>query len=197
MAISVNPMTCVITVPQADLTHVSGTMYELDLDDFRMWLKDWEDDQSGGITHLKTHNHNTEVTLSGTTYARIIEVLDPYTVEFEDGQYTINCVGANHNLADVKVPNQVSLIVNNSAGYVLVETGASGLTSSESDQLTSLYKGLKNKKAIVKSGSVWQVIIYDDDDTTPIFQKDLKDVNGNDIDDLVAGVLASEARSTI
>jgi hypothetical protein len=39
-------------------------------------------------------------------------------VEFEDGQYTVNCVGANHNISDVKVANQVSLIVNNAAGLI-------------------------------------------------------------------------------
>jgi len=118
MAISVDPMTFVITVPQADLTHISGIQYELNINDFRMWLKAWEDDQSYGITMLKTHNHNTEVTLSGLTYARIVEVLDPYTVEFEDGQYTVNCTGANHNLGDVRVANQVALVINNAAGLI-------------------------------------------------------------------------------
>jgi hypothetical protein len=119
MAISIDPMTHVISVPKADLTLVQSSpeIRTLDLNAFRLWLKAWEDDEEG-IPQLKTHNHNTEVTLSGLVYARIVEVLAPYTVEFEDGQYTINCTGANHNLADVRVSNQVSLIVNNAAGLI-------------------------------------------------------------------------------
>jgi len=119
MALSVNPLTHVIYVPKADLTLIQANpeVRELNLNAFRLELKDWEDGEEG-IPQLKTHDHNTEVTLSGLTYARIIEILSPYTVEFEDGQYTINCVGANHNLADVKISNQVSLIVNNAAGLI-------------------------------------------------------------------------------
>ena len=66
-----------------------------------------------------THTHNTEVELGGLTYARIVEIINGYTVEFEDGQYTVNCVGANHNVADVKIPNQVSIVVNNAAGLII------------------------------------------------------------------------------
>ena len=120
MAISIDPITYVIHVPKADLglIQVSPEVRELDLDTFRLALKDLEDDPNYGIFLLKTHNHNTEINLSGITYARLIEILDPYTVEFEDGQYTVSCTGANHNLADVRVANQVSLIINNSAGLV-------------------------------------------------------------------------------
>jgi hypothetical protein len=119
MALSVNPQTFVIFVPKADLTLVQSSpeLRELNLNAFRLELKDWEDGYTG-IVFLKTHDHNTEVALAGLTYARTVEVLPPYTVEFEDGQYTVNCVGANHNLSDVKVANQVSLIVNNAAGLI-------------------------------------------------------------------------------
>lgn len=120
MAISINPLTYVIYVPRADLTllQASPEVRELNVNQFRLWLKDLEDDPDYGIYLYKTHNHNTEVELAGLTYARIIEILPPYTVEFEDGQYTVNCVGANHNISDVKVANQVSLIVNNAAGLI-------------------------------------------------------------------------------
>ena len=118
--ISVNPLTHVILVPKADLKELQSSpteVRELDLNKFRMWLKDWEDSEEG-IYQLKTHDHNTEVSLAGLVYARTIEVLDPYTVELEDGQYTVNCTGANHNLSDKKVANQVSLVVNNAAGLI-------------------------------------------------------------------------------
>ena len=119
MAISVDQTTYVISVPKSDLTLIQASpeVRELSLNWLRLALRDWEDDEDS-IYMPKTHNHNTEVTLAGLTYARIIEILSPYTVEFEDGQYTVNCVGANHNLSDVKVANQVSLIVNNAAGLI-------------------------------------------------------------------------------
>lgn len=123
--ISIDPSTYVITVPQADLTHISGALYELDVDWFRLQLKDWEDSEIG-MSMPDTHRHNTSVALSGVTYARIVEVLAPYTVTFEylGTPYTVRCVGANHNLADVKNVNPVSLIVGNSAGLIEVPTGA-------------------------------------------------------------------------
>jgi hypothetical protein len=120
MAITIDPMMHVILVPRADLDLLQSApeVRKLDLNWFRLQLRALEDNQSYNICMLKTHRHNTEVTLSGLVYARIVEVLAPYTVEFEDGQYAVNCIGANHNLSDVKVANQVSLIVNNAAGLI-------------------------------------------------------------------------------
>lgn len=106
-----------IFIPQADLTFISGVLYELDVDALRLELKDLEDSDEG-MPFPDTHRHNTEVLLSGVTYARTFEVINGYMVEFENGSYTIRCVGANHNLADVKVNNSVSLIIGNSAGLI-------------------------------------------------------------------------------
>jgi hypothetical protein len=121
MAISIEWGTKVITIPQADLTFVSGVLYELDVDAFRLDLKDLEDSEEG-MPFPDTHRHNTEVVLSGVTYARFVEIINGYTVEFEDtaSPYTVRCTGANHNLADVFVPgtSEVSLIIGNSAGLV-------------------------------------------------------------------------------
>lgn len=117
MAISVDPSTFIITVPTADLTLVQTSpsyIYDLPLNDFRLWLKDWEDED--GITFLKTHIHNTEVSLGGLTYARVIEIIDPYTLTFEDGQYAVNLTGANSNVGDKVNLNQVSVRSQNSAG---------------------------------------------------------------------------------
>lgn len=117
MAISVTWGTKVIYVPQSYLTFLGGSLYQLDLNQFRLDLKNLEDSEEG-MPFPDTHTHNTEVVLSGITYARIIEIINGYTVEFEDGQYSVSCTGANHNLAEVKVANQVSLIVNNAAGLI-------------------------------------------------------------------------------
>lgn len=121
MAISVDwAGTQRIFVPRADMPviQVSPEVRQLDLDDFRLELKDLEANRVEGIVYPDTHRHVTEALLSGIPYARLVEILDPYTVEFEDGQYTVVLVGANTNLGDVKVANQVSLTTNNSAGLI-------------------------------------------------------------------------------
>ena len=123
--ISIDWPTGIISIPQSYLTFLSGVRYELDVNQFRLDLKSLEDDEEGSVWPT-THNHNTEVVLSGVTYARSIEIINGYTVEFEDGQYTVVVSGANHNLADVKVANQVSLIIGNSAGLISVDTGGGG-----------------------------------------------------------------------
>ncbi len=137
MAFSVNPLTFVITIPQSDLTWISGTLYEMDTDVFRLALKDWEDDATGGITLYKTHLHNTEVTIVGVTYARAINILAPYSITFEDSQYTVLLKGSNNNIFDVANgilnQNQVQVIPNNSAGLVVVTEAATSIT--EQDKL--------------------------------------------------------------
>lgn len=121
--ISINWLTKVIYIPQSYLTSLGGGVYELDLDQFRLDLKDLEDSEVG-MAFPQTHNHVTTLTLSGVTYARSIEIINGYTVEFENGLYQVNCVGANHNIADVKVVNSVSLVIGNSAGLIQVTSGS-------------------------------------------------------------------------
>lgn len=139
MAISINWATRVITVPQADLTLIAGTRYRLDVDAFRMALKDIEDSEEG-MGMPDTHAHATQRTLSGVTYARQFEIINGYTVTFQDvgTPYRVECVGANHNIADVQNTNNVSLVVGNSAGLIVVETGTSGLTPAESALLNRI-----------------------------------------------------------
>jgi hypothetical protein len=115
-AIFINWNTKVIYVPKNFLTFVSGTTYEMDTDAFRLALKDIEDDE--GIPFLDTHRHNTEVALGGLTYARTIEIINGYTVYFEDGMYAVNLIGSNNNIADVAIVNHVSIRPTNSAGLV-------------------------------------------------------------------------------
>jgi hypothetical protein len=121
MAISVDWATKIISVPQSYLTNLGGGLYELDVDVFRLDLKNIEDSEDG-MSFLNTHNHNTSVTLSGVTYARTFEIINGYTVTFENGNYTVKCVGANHNISDVKNINSVSLLIGNSSGMVVVQS---------------------------------------------------------------------------
>jgi hypothetical protein len=118
VAITVDWPTKVISVPKADMTLVQSTPIEirqLNLNTFRLALKDLEDDVDGMVWE-RTHKHNTSVTLGGVVYARTIEIINGYTVTFEDGQYAVNLVGANSNVGDVVNVNQVSVRTANSAG---------------------------------------------------------------------------------
>lgn len=126
MALSINWATKVIGVPQADLAAVSTGLYELDVEAFRLALKDIEDSETG-VAFPDTHRRNAPVTLSGVTYAQTFEIINGYTVTFQDTgtPYTVRVVGANHNIADVKNVNNVSLIIGNSAGLIVVATGGS------------------------------------------------------------------------
>jgi hypothetical protein len=125
----------VIHIPKTYLSLVGGTLYQLDTEQFRLDLRALEADVYG-IVNLKTHDHNTEQTIVGTTYARGITILSPYSIEFEDGQYTVMLVGSNNNIFDVQngilAQNQVQVIPTNSAGLIKVTSG-SGVT--EQDKL--------------------------------------------------------------
>lgn len=123
--ISVDWTTRVISVPQSYLTLVGADTYELDTDQFRLDLKDLEDDPLEGLPYPDTHNHNTEVVLGGVTYARFVEIINGYTVEFEDtgSPYRVNFVGSNNNIQDVQVLNGVSTAAQNSAGLIVVQSG--------------------------------------------------------------------------
>ena len=120
---SINWGSGVITVPKTDLDLVQSTpteIWNLDLNSFRLKLNDLEDDMEG-MSFIDTHIHNTEVTLSGITFARVIEIVDPYTITFEDGQYAVNLIGANSNVGDRINVNQVSVRSQNSAGLITTQ----------------------------------------------------------------------------
>jgi hypothetical protein len=127
MALSLNPATKVITIPQADLTLVTGTLYELDTNQFRLDVGQLLDDEDY-IWMPYAFSHNTEVTVAGTTFARTLEFINGYSVEFENGAYSVRLAGSNNNIFDVEngilVQNSVQVISQNSAGLVRVDTGS-------------------------------------------------------------------------
>ena len=132
MAITIdysNPVQYVINVPKADMPLVSSSPTEirqLDIDDFRKALADIQDDPEG-MAFPTAYVHTAPLPVAGVTLARVVEILDPYRVEFEDDQYNVNVVGGNSNLSDVVIKNQVGVNTANSAGLqdpVVLEAAA-------------------------------------------------------------------------
>ncbi|MEA2090946.1 MAG: hypothetical protein U9O83_01110 [Campylobacterota bacterium] len=117
MALSVNWITKVVFIPKAYLTWVSGDMYNLDTHQLKKDIDDIMDDPAG-MANDDIINHNTVVVLGGIPYARLIEIINNYTITFEDGQYGVNLLGSNNNISDVTNVNQVSIRSNNSAGLI-------------------------------------------------------------------------------
>lgn len=129
MAITMDWDTQVINVPQADLTPLGGGSYSLDLEQFFRDLRDIEDSEEG-IGHLPMVEHITSVTLSGDTYARVIQIVNGYTVTFEDtgSPYRVFLEGANSNVLDVANLNNVSIAAKNSGGLI---AGSGGATAAD------------------------------------------------------------------
>lgn len=144
MAISIDHTTFVITIPKADLTLVSGTLYEHDTEAFRLELLDYEDSEAG-MALPNTHTHNTTVTVAGLTYARFIQILYPFSVEYENGSYSVRLAGSNNNIFDIEagilVQNNVQVIPQNSAGLQVVTQG-SGVTAGDK---TDIINGVWSK----------------------------------------------------
>lgn len=140
MALQPNWVTRVITIPKADLTLVSGTLYELDVGKLKLDLGVLSASEEG-MRYPKIFNHNGEVTVAGITYARTLEIVNGYSIEFEDGAYSVRLVNANNNVFDIQngilVQNQVQVIPTNSAGLQVVSIG-SGLTAEQDAKLSDI-----------------------------------------------------------
>ena len=120
MAITIDFATKIISVPRNDMTLLTDEddpieIRRLTINDFRVELRVLEASQAG-IDDPDTHIHNPSVTVGGVVLARVVEIINGYSVTFEDGQYAVNLAGANSNIADVVNVNQVSVRSANSAG---------------------------------------------------------------------------------
>lgn len=126
MSVSINWSTKIIFVSKNYMSVVQTfptEIRQLDLNAFRLALKALEYEPDG-MPYTLTHNHNPSVTVGGVQLAQVIEILEPYTITFEDGQYAVNLVGANSNVADKTNVNQVSIRSANSAGLTQIPTDA-------------------------------------------------------------------------
>lgn len=136
-----------IIIPQADLTLISGSLYELDTDQFWKDLKAWEASETG-IVFGDMQRHNPEYTVQGVTYAQSVEILNSSVLasvedEFEvffspDTQYSVRLAGSNNNIADLQnlvlANSTTQVIPQNSAGLQIVTSG-SGVTQQDKDDI--------------------------------------------------------------
>jgi len=113
MALLLDWSTKVITVPKTELTHVSGTHHTITVD---YW---WQ--------LLREANYNAEGMVFDTMYnsiaptastPRIVEVINGYTVQFENGLYSVEFINGNTNFRDVEIKNMVSVGTNNTTGFI-------------------------------------------------------------------------------
>lgn len=155
-------VTKVITVSRADMPVIQASpeIRQLDVDALRLELKDLEDDVDGRLWP-KTHIHNTQIVISGIVYERSLQIIAPYTITLEDGQYSVATIGANHNIADINNKNQVSLIVNNSAG----------LTNQA--EINAVYKAHFHRR--VHDDTANTITIFEADGVTPLYVFDADD----------------------
>ncbi len=121
MVVSINPSTYIISIQQSELAFIGGSNYQLDTNLFRIALRDWEDSEDG-IYQPKTHNHNTTVLLGGIQYARVLEILSPYTITFQETgtPYSVTLIGSNNNILEKTNLGTIQILSNNSAGLINV-----------------------------------------------------------------------------
>lgn len=203
-----------ITIPQSDLTLVSGNQYKITVAELWVLLRDYADsEESAPFTIIYT---NIPPTASGTP--RIVEINENYyQAEFEETSpiYNVDITEGNSNFRTVEKKNSIGVGTNNTTGYSIAETGTSGLTAEESTWLSSvptietdiaainldidfLKASLRGEKKLEKVADTWYLVIYNTDSPrAEITRKALKDANGNEIDDLDAGALAQELESSV
>ena len=139
MGLVVDPATREITVQQADLTHVSGTLYKMDTENFfRAELMALMDDEDY-IWMPDPFTHNTEVIIAGVTYARGISIVNNYTIRFlPNSQWSAILEGSNNDIWDVEsgilAQNQVQVIPTNAAGLIV---GGGGITEQDKDDIAN------------------------------------------------------------
>ena len=120
MAITVDWSNKEILIDKASMTLVQTTpieVYDLDINAFFVTLAGLSDNEDGMLYEIPYENI-APVTLSGVTYARIFQIVNDYTVTFENGAYAVNLLGANSNIADRVNINNVGVRSSNSAGLV-------------------------------------------------------------------------------
>ncbi len=120
MAITLDPATKIFTVPQSSLIWVQGTFWKADTNALKYEIQQLMDNEAYAWMEDPI-NHNSTVTVAGTTYARTLEIINGYSIVFSpDDQWSVRLDGSNNNFFDIESgvlnQNQVQVIPTNSAG---------------------------------------------------------------------------------
>ncbi len=168
MAISVNHLTKVISIPKSDTVFVltnAATGYEVRSYSEYALMRELADYLDGefGVALPPAFTHATQVTISGVIFARAISFLAPYTITFENGTYQVKLVGgSNNNMLDVLNPNNVSVIPANSAGLQQIISGSAVTGQDKTDiaaatlaslQATAIPVNVKKVNDVVLQGT--------------------------------------------
>jgi len=120
MAYSVNWVTRNIWIPRSDLIHLSGSQYRLNTADFHKEIRRLEWALGEGLWAAQIIEYKAAHTLAGTPFAPEIEIINGFTLTFEEfaAVYSVEIDGANTNVDDVTVINNVSIRSKNTGGLV-------------------------------------------------------------------------------
>ncbi len=160
------------TIPQAYLTFISGTLFELDTDQLWNDFKDREDDEDG-ITFGDQQIRAPAVTVVGVTLAPVFQAIGEIQFEDTGSAYTVRLEGTNNNLFDVDGGILVStplvtVIGQNSAGLIIVVQG-SGLDAGQATELSEIHSGVMGQKVLIISADPATLpgfmVLYDDSPT--------------------------------
>ena len=195
-----------VTIPTADLTLVSGTRYSLLMSDFLAECRRLEWDFADGLWAPSIVDHtDTRFDFAGANYAPFDDMINGYTVQFSGVATRVDLLGSNNDIIDILIATGVSVVPSNSAGLQIVSTG-SGLAAGQDAKLTAIDAGIiyqnkiiNNVKEIKKIATSWYLLIYDDGEVSggsEVLRKKLTDKAGNDITDLIAGILSAELANT-
>ncbi len=136
MTITIDWGTKVISIPKVDMTQIQSVpieIRELNAVTFHTTLRELEESEEG-MAFPDTHMYTSPTSIGGADLVAVVELINDYTVTFEDGQYAVNLTGGNNNIGDKMNLNQVSVRSSNSAGYVIVPVG-SGLSDAQNDAI--------------------------------------------------------------
>jgi hypothetical protein len=162
MALSIDWLTRVITVPKADMALVQSSPFEireLDIDVFRLELHDIQD--GDGMPFPDIFRHIAPISIGGVTLARVVEIINGYSITFENGTYAVNVTGGNSNVSDRTNLNSVQVRSANSAGLVQIVSG-SGLSVEQDQRLTDIESRVNTlPDADAIADAVWNAQVID------------------------------------
>lgn len=173
--------TQVITIPTTALTLSSGVNYTYAVEDFFAdLLQTFATEEA--MPFVIGYTNQAPVVVGSITLARVLQAVNGYTWTFEDAEINVEITSGNTNVFDVLNKNNVNVFSANSAGLI------------SSPEITLIRKILQNRK-VLSDGTTNNLIIYDDDDVTPLLTFSVTDETSAAIS-LGAGDPAEQSRGS-